>query len=487
MKKKNYTAIANIVIIILIVVVFAGIQFNEFSFYKETARNQAQNDVGLTSIDIKSRITSISSEQRVASQMMANDIFLKEWCNKETSDVNSEHAKQLYGYLNEYKEKYNYDVVFFVSNKTYNYYYDGGLNKVISKDDDFDIWYFNFLDLNQEYDIQIDHDEVNDFSVTLFVNCLVLNEAGDIAGVVGVGQKIDDFESSVNEIIESFDINVCIVNTGNAHNSFTGSSGVYKTAEDAANELGISKEDVLMDVGSNGHVWTNGNKITSVQKNEDLKWNIIVQKDISDEISELLKRSYMRVTFLIIIIVLYILVSFTFLKKIRDLNSIAENTDEFTGLFNNKLFKERFDKRHNAKLKKHVKETAGSLFILDVDDFKSFNDTFGHLYGNTVLKTMANELKDSVGDDGELCRWGGDEFVGEIYEEPEIALSILNGALENLKHKDTKMPITFSCGICKIDSRLSLADNLKMADKALYKSKEKGKKCCTIWERNGNE
>ena len=133
MKKTNYSVIANIVIVILIVVVFMGIQFNEFSFYKETARNQALNDVKLTSIDIKSRITNISSEQRVASQMMANDIFLKAWYEEETSDPSSEHAKYLYEYLDEYKNKYDYDVVFFVSDKTYNYYYDGGLNKVISK------------------------------------------------------------------------------------------------------------------------------------------------------------------------------------------------------------------------------------------------------------------------------------------------------------------------------------------------------------------
>ena len=75
MKKKNYSTIANIIIILLIVVTFAGIQFNEFSFYKDSAREQAKNDVILTSVDIKSQITNISTEQRVASQMMANDVF----------------------------------------------------------------------------------------------------------------------------------------------------------------------------------------------------------------------------------------------------------------------------------------------------------------------------------------------------------------------------------------------------------------------------
>ena len=402
---------------------------------------------------------------------------MRRWCNNETTDAYSEHAQQLYDYLNAYKKKYNYDIVFFVSNKTYNYYYDRGLNKVISRSNDFDVWYFNFLKLNQEYDIQIDHDEVNNYSVTLFVNCIVKDFNGKTVGVVGVGKKIDNFESSVRKIIDLFDVDVSIVNIGNAHNSFTGSSGFYKTSKDAADEMGLTESEVLSDVGSEGFVWVDGNKITAVQKNGDLNWNIFVQKDTSDTIQSMLEQTYTRNVFLTIIIVLYILASFMFLHKLKGIDLIAENTDEFTGLYNNKLFKDRYYKR-SKRQKKGIKR---SMFILDVDNFKTFNDTYGHLYGNTVLKIMADELKDNIGNNGEVCRWGGDEFVGEIFGTEKDALRILEGILEKLKDKDTKMTITFSCGIAAVSSKQSLEENLKKADKALYRSKEKGKNCCTLY------
>ncbi|MBQ1502286.1 MAG: hypothetical protein IIZ45_06725 [Firmicutes bacterium] len=164
--KKNAYLIANLILIIMALAVFFGIQTNEYAFFKEMAFRQAQNDVELSVADINYQITNLSLEQRVSAEMMANDIFLKSWCRKETEDAASEHHQVLYQYLSEYKKKYNYDVVFFVSDKTYNYYYDEGLNKVISPEDDFDVWYFNFLNLNQDYDIQIDHDEVNGFSVS---------------------------------------------------------------------------------------------------------------------------------------------------------------------------------------------------------------------------------------------------------------------------------------------------------------------------------
>ena len=225
MLKRHGFKIFGIFIIVTLLLIFTVIRVNEGSYFQELAVNQAVNDVELTALDLNSQITNISTEQRVVSQMMANDIFLKEWCEDETSDAGTEHAQFLYSYLKAYQEKYDYDVVFFVSNNTYNYYYNDGLNKVISPDDDFDAWYFNFLDLNQEYDIQIDHDEVNDYSVSLFVNCIVEDNEGNTLGVVGAGQEIDDFESSVEYLMNNLDVSTGVVNIGNAHNSFTGSSG----------------------------------------------------------------------------------------------------------------------------------------------------------------------------------------------------------------------------------------------------------------------
>ena len=480
MIKKHIYFIANALIIILILIGFSGIQINEFSYYKELAEEHAKNSVSITASDINSQITNLSMQQRVVSQMMANDIFFKQWCEEESADeITAEHAEILYDYLNTYKEKYDYDIVFFVSNNTYNYYYDGGLNKVISPEDDFDIWYFNFLGLNQEYDIQIDHDEVNDYSVSLFVNCLVTGDDGEILGVVGAGKIIDDFQSSMDDLVETFDVDICIVNIGNAHNSFSGSSGYYKTVDDAAEELGLSIEEISEPTTDAGKTWSEGDYCYSFRTNQDLNWNIIVSKNVSDFTEDLLSQTYGRIVFLLVIITIYILVSFTFLGRMSKLSRKRENTDETTGLINGKIFRDEYEKyRKKASHKK-----VSSMFVLDVDDFKVFNDTYGHLYGNTVLRMVADELSAAIGSRGVVARWGGDEFVGVIEAAPKETSGILDSARATLKDKEMKLLVSFSCGIVEIYGKNNIKDSFSKADEALYMSKQRGKSCSTIFEK----
>ena len=476
---KNHAYIfANVLIILFVILGFAGMQMNELSYYREVANEQAINEVELTAKDINFQISNIATEQRLLSQMMANDIFLKEWCETETEDIDSEHTQFLYEYLNEYKEAYDYDVVFFVSNKTYNYYYDGGFNKVVSAEDDFDVWYFNFLELNEDYDIQIDHDEVNEFGVSLFVNCVVKDENGEILGVVGCGNGTDDFQTSLDEIAYDYNVEIGIVNVGNAHNSFEGSSGYYKTVSDAMESLGISEDEVTMDVGDEGYSWTNGSNCNFIINNDELNWNIIVQKDTTEIVSGLLEHMYNRVIFLVVLLVLYIVISTTFLSKISRYSRKNENTDEITGMINNKMFREMFEKSR----KKGFQNKETCLVLLDVDDFKTVNDNYGHLYGNTVLKTVSEELKHAIGSDGFIARWGGDEFVGLIYLDKHIVFERLNLMQELLQQMDTKVRISFSCGIVEIDRSVTLKEAFEKADRALYKAKENGKAQCYLSE-----
>ena len=408
--------------------------------------------------------------------MMANDIFLFKWCEDETGDTDDEHAQNLYDYLKAYQTKYNYDIVFFVSNKTYNYYYNDGLNKVVAPDDEFDSWYFNFLDLNQEYDIQIDHDEVNDFSVSLFVNCLVVDKSGEILGVVGVGNKIDDFESSVGDLTENLSISAGIVNKGNAHNSFKGSSGVYMTTEDAATAFNLSEDDVLMDVDKAGYTWIDGYLCTTIYHNNDLNWNIVVQKDTRSTVNNMLRQTYGRVSLMFVIILGFGIICIVLLSRLNSATRIKENTDELTGLINAKLFREIYEE----KRKKLFHKTKASLFILDIDNFKHFNDTYGHMYGNTIIRTMATYLNDSIGSNGIVSRWGGDEFVGIVFLDVQNTKAVMDELQQLVQQLDTKSSLSFSCGIAEIDYHKSLDDSFKFADSALYTSKGNGKAQSTI-------
>ena len=76
----------------------------------------------------------------------------------------------------------------------------GTFAKEVDENDDFDSWYFNFLALHQQYDIQIDHDEVNNNQVSMFVNCLVQDKGFKTLGVVGVGRNINGFQRKLAQV-----------------------------------------------------------------------------------------------------------------------------------------------------------------------------------------------------------------------------------------------------------------------------------------------
>jgi hypothetical protein len=125
--------------------------------YQDLAENHLESIVKLADIDISNYIENSMTKPVMVSKTMANDEFLKSWLLQERENVeNPAYLKQLYNYLKAYQEKYDYTTVFCVSAKTGNYYYQDGLNKTISSGDEHDIWYYNFIASNKEYDLEID-------------------------------------------------------------------------------------------------------------------------------------------------------------------------------------------------------------------------------------------------------------------------------------------------------------------------------------------
>jgi diguanylate cyclase (GGDEF)-like protein len=156
-------------------------------------------------------------------------------------------------------------------------------------------------------------------------------------------------------------------------------------------------------------------------------------------------------------------------------------TDSLTGLFNKRYFEERFfeelqrSDRHNLSF---------SLAMLDIDDFKLFNDTEGHLSGDEVLKNIANIAKESTRVIDIIARFGGEEFTiimpqTEKDEAFFVAERIRKSTREQLSHTWRYFPkehITVTVGIATFPSDGRDMKNLiRNADKALYKGKREGK------------
>jgi len=155
-------------------------------------------------------------------------------------------------------------------------------------------------------------------------------------------------------------------------------------------------------------------------------------------------------------------------------------TDALTGVYNHRYFQEELTveilraKRYKNPL---------SLVIFDVDGFKTYNDRFGHLEGDRVLKQVAGVIKQNVRQVDVICRYGGDEIVvmlpfTNIKGTKTVAEKIRRSVEQlTLLNEETKKDIrvTISGGVASYKEDMSKDELVAQADRALYKAKTEGK------------
>jgi len=146
--------------------------------------------------------------------------------------------------------------------------------------------------------------------------------------------------------------------------------------------------------------------------------------------------------------------------------------DEMTGL-NNKRFLE------TVKIKYNGTNTKIGVIFIDIDNFKYFNDTYGHDVGDEVIKSVANQIKLSIREIDFAFRYGGDEFVVMVFnQEKDIVLKIANrmfSKINNIKNeKFGKISVSIGVAFYPDDSN-DLNEVIKLADENLYVAKKSGK------------
>ena len=125
----------------------------------------------------------------------------------------------------------------------------------------------------------------------------------------------------------------------------------------------------------------------------------------------------------------------------------------------------------------------GAFIILDIDNFKKFNDLFGHQTGDQVLRIVARVLKEHLRVDDVIGRLGGDEFCAYLPGLPSIGyLSTLcerlnQGVTSIAKAEGIEAPVTISIGATMLHSFDDFLTAYERADQALYEAKAKGRNC----------
>lgn len=167
-------------------------------------------------------------------------------------------------------------------------------------------------------------------------------------------------------------------------------------------------------------------------------------------------------------------------ERRRYLRELAE-TDGLTGLYNRR----GFDRLLDRYLARH----PDSRFVvaeLDIDNFKSINDMYGHDAGDQALRVLAAELRKNFPRDAVIGRNGGDEFClllkNQTYRLPGSRLEDFTKSHKEFCHKGEKHPFTISLGYAEYPVHAQKREELmQCADAALYEVKRKGKQGCIMY------
>ncbi|WP_220782380.1 GGDEF domain-containing protein, partial [Shewanella sairae] len=172
------------------------------------------------------------------------------------------------------------------------------------------------------------------------------------------------------------------------------------------------------------------------------------------------------------------------------------NIDALTGLYNRRYFLTFLEQQQSLG-----QNTQMCLAIIDIDHFKTVNDTYGHDIGDEVLVQVGHIIQKNIREEDLLVRWGGEEFVLSLswpYAGKSTSLEELQGRFEQVRQAIAATPIvvgkqklhlTVSIGVGK---RLNAAllkdcwqDILEGADKALYRAKAQGRDSVVLVDHIG--
>ena len=437
-------------------------------------QSQLQNTSLPLSVDnIYTEVQQRMIEPLLVSSLMSNDTFLRDWLmdgEKSIDDVSR--------YLTEIQQKYDIFTTFLVSDKTKNYYHARGLIDAVNKDNSADAWYFRFKNESEPYEINLDHNVNLSDSLIMFINYKVMNYKNEMIGVTGVGVKIFNIEKMLNSFKTRYKYDVYFVSENGELTLF--SKGLNKRGNIAYIE-GLNKiKESIFDGKQTQFEYKDkdGEYLLNTKYIEKLKLYLFVEINKKEYLDELKKTFYANLTIsLLVTLLVTLIIIYTINIYQKQLVQLASE-DSLTGLANRRKFNEHFEKLY--KLYKKGINTL-TVFLIDIDDFKSVNDDFGHLVGDQVLMRVAEILKEDLRSSDLIARWGGEEFailLVDVNDEKvmEIAQKICHTIKEDTMLKELlQRSLTVSIGVGNLTSLESQDGLVHKVDTALYAAKQAGK------------
>jgi len=164
----------------------------------------------------------------------------------------------------------------------------------------------------------------------------------------------------------------------------------------------------------------------------------------------------------------------------RLINEKLANTDSLTGVYNRRFLKD-FSRKYMKDVKRE--EDKLSMLLIDIDNFKIKNDTYGHKTGDKIIKKLISIIKKIVRDNDLIIRYGGDEFIvllpnTNIINARKVGEKLVSyiNQINQLESKEQLFTITIGTSEYKSSDK-NIENIIHRADESLYKAKDLGKNC----------
>ncbi len=472
-KKFDHYITAVFVITIIVIVATSFFTFKEI-FVRSTQKQQE------AIMPLFSLITSEIIRPITVSQYMASDPFLINYIQQDKID-----NSVVFNYITSVSNKFN--TLSFIAMEKHHRLIDSN-KKVTDLDSEDAEWYHRLK--------KIDKTEFTDFGDAqnphLFFDAKMFSEQQEFIGFVGLAVDLDHFSTKFKEFKNSFGFEVYFIDEND--NITLSSSQLMKTTSHHRrdnltniNELDWYKNYQRAKQNNNKNAesnsddsifnFSNDNLIVSQIPLKELNWRVfIVAPPVTKQSAYWQLFIQKLIIFLLVSFALYYIFTLCISNFRTDLVKDSE-TDFLTQLPNRTFIHWKYSQLSKAYT--HV-----SVVIADIDNFKILNDTYGHLFGDDVLKVIAKELSKNLRNIDLIGRWGGEEF---IFILPDTNAQQAQEIVDRIRLNIAKIPftpsstskkfnVTVSFGVSDSDLvNVELEEILIKADQALYSAKANGR------------
>lgn len=402
MMKKNILVRTNILICAVIIAGFILTAALSYRANYSASIESIEQVSTLTSEGIYYQINRTFTKPVNISLTMANDSLLKELLSAESGSLaDKQYTEKIQNYLSTYQEKYDYESVFLVSRESGRYYTYKGLDRVLKEGDAENDWYFQMLDSKEDYSMNVDNDEVigAENEITVFVNCKIKNDRGEILGIVGVGMRIGHLQELLQGYQDEFGVNAYLVNddgTIEISTDYTGFEGVSlfeekKYAKDVKEKMTEWKREESADSFWSKASGTGEKKEFIVTRYlPELQWHLVVERDAGEMVKKLNRQLGLTVAVIVVIILVILLiitrVIHSFNKRII---SLTQSVEQGRRTMFEKATEQLFDKIYELDITNNCPANKATE-----DYFEELGAPYGTPYDKALRIVAGKQIKE---------------------------------------------------------------------------------------------